>query len=80
MAGVSPIIHKSSFFNFLPSFSLHKLKFICIRRLGRHRKNRLNTGALLYIILQILSLTLFEKTPIDQLVKNNKGANNHVAK
>ncbi|MDP1935054.1 MAG: IS4 family transposase, partial [Nitrosomonas sp.] len=33
-------------------------------------KKRLNTEASLYTILQILSLTLFEKTPIDQLVKN----------
>lgn len=33
-------------------------------------KKRLNTGASLYTILQILSLTLFEKTSIDQLVKN----------
>ena len=33
-------------------------------------KKRLNTGASLYTILQILSLTLFEKTPLDQLVKN----------
>ncbi len=33
-------------------------------------KKRLNTGASLYTILQILSLTLFEKTAIDQLVKN----------
>ena len=35
-------------------------------------KKRLNTEASLYTILQILSLTLFEKTPIDQLVKNTK--------
>ena len=35
-------------------------------------KKRLNTGASLYTILQILSLTLFEKTPIDQLVKNTE--------
>ena len=33
-------------------------------------KKQLNTGASLYTILQIFSLTLFEKTPIDQLVKN----------
>jgi hypothetical protein len=33
-------------------------------------KKRLNTDASLYTILQILSLTLFEKTPLDQLVKN----------
>jgi IS4 transposase len=33
-------------------------------------KKRLNSEALLYTILQILSLTLFEKTPIDQLLKN----------
>ena len=33
-------------------------------------KKRLNTEASLYTILQILSLTLFEKTPLDQLVKN----------
>ena len=33
-------------------------------------KKRLNTKASLYTILQILSLTLFEKTPLDQLVKN----------
>lgn len=33
-------------------------------------KKRINTDASLYTILQILSLTLFEKTPIDQLLKN----------
>jgi len=33
-------------------------------------KKRLNPEASLYTILQILSLTLLEKTPIDQLVKN----------
>ncbi len=33
-------------------------------------KKRLNIEASLYTILQILSLTLFEKTPIDQLLKN----------
>ncbi|MDP1549464.1 MAG: transposase, partial [Nitrosomonas sp.] len=35
-------------------------------------KKRLNTETSLYTILQILSLTLFEKKPIDQLVKNTK--------
>ena len=35
-------------------------------------KKRLNTEASLYKILQILSLTLFEKTPLDQLVKNSE--------
>lgn len=35
-------------------------------------KKRLNTETSLYTILQILSLTLFEKTPIDQLVKNEE--------
>jgi hypothetical protein len=33
-------------------------------------KKRLNSEASLYTILQILSLTLFEKTPIEQLLKN----------
>ena len=33
-------------------------------------KKRLNTDATLYTILQILSLALFEKTALDQLVKN----------
>ena len=33
-------------------------------------KKRLNTEATLYTILQILSLTLFEKTPLDHLLKN----------
>jgi len=33
-------------------------------------KKRLKTEASLYTILQILSLTLFEKTPLDQLLKN----------
>ncbi len=33
-------------------------------------KKRLDTEASLYTILQILSLTLFEKTPLDQLLKN----------
>jgi hypothetical protein len=33
-------------------------------------KKRLNTEATLYTILQILSLTLFEKIPLDQLLKN----------
>ena len=33
-------------------------------------KKRLNTEASLYTILQILSLTLFEKTPLEQLLKN----------
>jgi hypothetical protein len=35
-------------------------------------KKQLNTGVSLYTIPQILSLTLFEKTPIDQLVKNTE--------
>ncbi|MEO7464252.1 MAG: IS4 family transposase, partial [Nitrosospira sp.] len=35
-------------------------------------KKRLNTQALLYTVLQILSLTLFEKTSIDQLLKNTE--------
>ena len=35
-------------------------------------KKRLNTEASLYTILQILSLTLFEKTPLDQLLKNTE--------
>lgn len=35
-------------------------------------KKRLKTEASLYTILQILSLTLFEKTPIDQLLTNNE--------
>ena len=35
-------------------------------------KKRLNTNASLYTILQILSLTLFEKTPLDQLLKNTE--------
>ena len=35
-------------------------------------KKRLNSDASLYTILQILSLTLFEKTPLDQLVKNSE--------
>ncbi|MDP2223158.1 MAG: IS4 family transposase, partial [Nitrosomonas sp.] len=35
-------------------------------------KKRLNTETSLYTILQILSLILFEKTPIDQLVNNTK--------
>ena len=33
-------------------------------------KKRLNTEASLYTILQILSMTLFEKTTLDQLLKN----------
>ncbi|MEI7843104.1 MAG: IS4 family transposase [Gallionellaceae bacterium] len=35
-------------------------------------KKRLNTEASLYTLLQILSLTFFEKTPLDQLVKNTE--------
>ena len=35
-------------------------------------KKRLNTEASLYTILQILSLTLFEKTTLDQLLKNTE--------
>ena len=35
-------------------------------------KKRLNTNDSLYTILQILSLTLFEKTPLDQLLKNTE--------
>jgi hypothetical protein len=35
-------------------------------------KKRLNTKASLYTILQILSLTLFEKTSLDQLLKNTE--------
>jgi len=35
-------------------------------------KKRLNTEASLYTILQILSLTLFDKIPLDQLVKNSE--------
>jgi IS4 transposase len=34
-------------------------------------KKRLKIEASLYTILQILSLTLFEKTPLDQLLKNS---------
>ena len=37
-------------------------------------KKRLNIEASLYTILQILSLTLFEKTPIDQLLKEMEPA------
>jgi len=33
-------------------------------------KKRLKTEASLYTILQILSLTLFEKAPLDQLLTN----------
>jgi hypothetical protein len=35
-------------------------------------KKRLNLEASLHTILQILSLTLFEKTPLDQLLKNSE--------
>ncbi|MDP2223264.1 MAG: IS4 family transposase, partial [Nitrosomonas sp.] len=35
-------------------------------------KKRLNIETSLYTILQILSLTLLEKTPIDQLLKNTE--------
>ena len=35
-------------------------------------KKRLNTEASLYTILQILSLTLFDKIPLDQLLKNSE--------
>ena len=35
-------------------------------------KKRLNLKASLYTILQILSLTLFEKTPLDQRLKEMK--------
>ena len=35
-------------------------------------KKRLNIEASLYTMLQILSLTLFEKTPLDQLLKNTE--------
>jgi hypothetical protein len=35
-------------------------------------KKRLNTETSLYTILQIFSLALFEKIPVDQLVKNTK--------
>jgi len=35
-------------------------------------KKRLKIEASLYTILQILSLTLFEKTPLDQLLKNSE--------
>jgi len=35
-------------------------------------KKRLNTEASLYTILQILSLTLFEKTPLNQLLRNTE--------
>ena len=35
-------------------------------------KKRLNIQGSLYTILQILSLTLFEKTPLDQLLKNTE--------
>ncbi len=35
-------------------------------------KKRLNSEASLYTILQILSLTLFEKIPLDQLLKNSE--------
>ena len=33
-------------------------------------KKQLQSEASLYTILQILSLTLFEKTPLNQLLKN----------
>ncbi|RFC38125.1 MAG: hypothetical protein DID89_2727548481 [Candidatus Nitrotoga sp. CP45] len=35
-------------------------------------KKRLKTEASLYTILQILSLTLFDKIPFDQLLKNSE--------
>lgn len=35
-------------------------------------KKRLKTEASLYTILQILSLTIFDKTPLDQLLKNSE--------
>jgi hypothetical protein len=35
-------------------------------------KKRLNLKIELYTILQILSLTLFEKTPLDQLLMNSE--------
>jgi len=38
---------------------------LCARR---HHKKRLNIKASLYSILQILSLTIFETTPINQLL------------
>jgi len=34
-------------------------------------KKQLKSDASLYTILQILSLTLFEKTPLNQLIKNS---------
>ena len=39
-------------------------------RLGCYHKKKFNTDTSLYAILQILSLTLFEKTPLAQLLKN----------
>jgi len=41
----------------------------CVRA-RRHRKKRLDVEASLYTILQILSLTLLEKTPLHQLLNN----------
>jgi hypothetical protein len=41
-------------------------------RLGRHREKTAQTEASLYTILQILSLTLFDKIPFDQLLKNSE--------
>ena len=38
-------------------------------------KKRLGPEASLYTILQILSLTLFEKTPLDQLLANSDSEN-----
>jgi hypothetical protein len=35
-------------------------------------KKRLNTQGSLYTILQILSLALFKKIPLDQLLKNTE--------
>jgi hypothetical protein len=55
---------------FCPNTNLdrrHRLRFSC-----HCVKNCLNTEASLYTILQILSLTLFEKTRIDQLLQNTE--------
>ena len=43
-------------------------------------KKRLNTQGSLYTILQILSLTLFEKIPLYQLLKNTEIQNDHTRK
>ena len=50
---------------------------VCVYALLALLKKRLGTAATLYEILQILSVSVFEKTPVDQLLQVFNSQNDH---